>query len=340
MCGITQIVWNRTERRIRAGWRILLHFGLWGSAQIISGLIIGSPVAIGLTKVLPGLQPIIDSLLFALLNLTLVVVATLVMALYIDRRPIRAIGLQFDPAWWSDLGFGLVLGALLMAGIFMTEWLLGWVSVVALFSAGLPNQPWAIMIWQPLVLFIVVGISEELLSRGYQLRNFAEGLATAMHRRPVAVVVAWLLSSILFGLLHIFNPNSSWRSTLGLVLVGGGWGVGYLLTGRLGISIGLHITWNFFQGNVFGFPVSGNVLSPATVIQIQQHGPPSWTGGAFGPEAGLMGVVAILLGTLLTYWWVQHTYGEVRIQLALADYLPRNATVAPSDPHPAQQIRN
>lgn len=318
---IKQPFWNQTEERIRVGWRVFLHLFLWGSVQLISGAIIGSPVAAGLTHLLPKLAPIVDSLLFSLLNLVLVVAVTLLMAIYIDRRPLRTIGLHLDHAWWSDLGFGLALGALLMTLIFLVEWLLGWVSIVTLFYGGFSNQPLAITIWQPLVLFIVVGINEELLSRGYQLRNLAEGLTGSLHSRRLGVLIAWFFSSILFGLLHVFNPNSSWGSTLGLMLAGGCLGLGYLLTGRLGIPIGLHITWNFFQGNVYGFPVSGNVLSPATVIRIRQQGPPLWTGGDFGPEAGMIGIVAILLGALFILWWVQRTYGQVRVQPMLVDYL-------------------
>ena len=70
-------------------------------------------------------------------------------------------------------------------------------------------------------------------------------------------------------------------------------GLPYLLTGKLGLSIGLHIGWNLFQGNVFGFPVSGFEPSGATVFAIEQAGPPILTGGAFGPEGGLLGLLVI-----------------------------------------------
>ncbi|NJL33875.1 MAG: hypothetical protein HC893_08460 [Chloroflexaceae bacterium] len=80
-------------------------------------------------------------------------------------------------------------------------------------------------------------------------------------------------------------------------------GLGYVLTGQLAISIGLHITWNFFQGTVFGFPVSGQDFTRVGVFSIEQGGPPLWTGGAFGPEAGLMGLLTIALGSALTVGW-------------------------------------
>lgn len=307
---------------MRAGWRILIHLFLWGAAQIAASLIIGSPISRQFMHFFPPLAPILDSVLFSVLNLILVFAITFTMASAVDHRAIRTLGLRLDRAWWLDLGFGLLLGIVLMSLVFGVEWWLGWITVTDLFYAGSPDQPFALTIWQPIVLFIVVGINEELLSRGYQLRNLAEGLAFSEGSRAAAIVLAWFISSTLFGLLHIFNPNSTWISTLVLIMAGGCLGMGYVLTGRLGIPIGFHITWNFFQGNVYGFPVSGNVLNSATMIQIEQRGPNFWTGGEFGPEAGMVGVIAILLGAFLTLWWVRWHYGSIYLQRTIATYQP------------------
>jgi hypothetical protein len=122
-----------------------------------------------------------------------------------------------------------------------------------------------------------------------------------------------------FGLLHATNPNASWISTLNLILAGLFLGLGFVLTGELAIPIGLHITWNFFQGNIFGFPVSG-MKSGVSLISIQQGGPNLLTGGAFGPEAGLVGIFAILVGSILIMLYVRNTRGEVRMRTELAVY--------------------
>jgi hypothetical protein len=128
--------------------------------------------------------------------------------------------------------------------------------------------------------------------------------------------MAWILSSVLFGVLHYLNPNSSWLSTLYLVIYGVFLGTGYVLTGQLAIPIGLHFTWNFVQGSIFGYPVSGRALSEASVITTEQIGPVLWTGGAFGPEAGLLGIVAMLAGmglTVLWVWWTEREIGFGRL---------------------------
>ena len=334
MRWISGLFWNRTEKRLRAGWRVLLHLMLWVAIQLASTVVIGSPLTTVLSTIAPALAPMAGGLLFYLLNLLLVIGVTWLVARRIDYRRFSTLGLQLDRRWWHDLCFGLGLGALLMSLIFVTEWLLGWVVITGFGQTDLALTPFYLAIWQPIALFVVVGINEELLARGYQLRNLSEGLyRVTLGNRPIfgrnyclnyraAIVLAWLGSSALFGLLHIFNPNSTWRSTTVLMLAGIWLGLGYVLTGRLGISIGLHITWNFFQGNVYGFPVSGNMLSATTVIRTVQSGPLLWTGGEFGPEAGLIGICAILLGAGLTLLWVQWRYGMTRLDPALVDYQP------------------
>ena len=115
-----------------------------------------------------------------------------------------------------------------------------------------------------------MGVYEELVFRGYQLRNMAEGLNQPGLSPRAAVLAAWVLSSLLFGVLHALNPNAGVMSTVNIVLAGLMLGAGYLLTGELAVPIGLHVAWNFFQGNVFGFPVSGLTPIGATFISTQQ----------------------------------------------------------------------
>jgi len=108
-----------------------------------------------------------------------------------------------------------------------------------------------------------------------------------------------IISSAVFGLLHIFNPSATWVSTAGIFFAGVYLAFGYIRTKQLWLSIGLHIGWNFFEGVVFGFPVSG--LDIYALTRIKVHGPEIWTGGAFGPEAGLIVLPSLVLGAFLIY---------------------------------------
>lgn len=314
-------LWSRRERRPRALVRLLGFLLLFILASIVLGAVtIGALMAAGQAE---SIDPSSDALLLtgALTTLVASLAATWAAGRALDRRPLADFGLRLGPSWWLDLGFGLALGALLMAAIFAAELALGWVAITGTLRATPEGRPFALAILGPLVTFVCVGIYEELISRGYLLRNLAEGLRLPGLGDRGALALGWVLSSAVFGALHAGNPNATPVSTLTLVLAGLFLGLGYVLTGELAIPIGLHITWNFFQGSVFGFPVSGTTGQP-TFIAIEQRGPELWTGGAFGPEAGLIGVLAILLGSLLTVLWVRARRGGARLHTRLAAYEP------------------
>lgn len=243
----------------------------------------------------------------------------------LDRRSFKDFGFHLDGGWWLDLLFGLLLGAMLMTAVFLTQLVLGWVTVTGSFRSLVPGVPFAPLILLPFAAFLCVGIYEELFSRGYQLRNMAEGLDYPTLGPRGAVLAAWALSSLLFGVLHSLNPNASVQSTVNITLAGLMLGTAYVLTGELATPIGLHIAWNFFQGNVFGFPVSGLNSLGATFISTKQAGPQLWTGGAFGPEGGLLVTFATLAGILFTVLWVRLRRGRASIHTPLAEY-PKQAS--------------
>ncbi len=349
MSGVVRIFWNAQEHRLRALWRLAIQGAAWflilSAGQIAvavivaaSGLASGALAPESLTDPaaiqemilsLPGLVLALQAVSFAATLLTVWLAGRL-----LDKRPFAGFGFHFNRDWWIDFGFGLALGAALMLAIFLVELAAGWVTVRGTFVTHRPGMSFAGGILAALVTFVLVGISEELFFRGYQLRNWAEGLHFGSLGPHAAILIAMVLSSILFGVLHTGNPNASPVSTLNLFLAGLFLALGYVLTGELAIPIGLHITWNFFQGQVFGFPVSGLDVRSATFIAIEQGGPGVWTGGAFGPEGGLVGVGAMLLGSLLVVLWVRMRYGEAGLCRALAE--PPEQGTAPGEAAGAQ----
>jgi membrane protease YdiL (CAAX protease family) len=299
--------WNAQERRCRALWRLLLAWLAMALLELAFGHLLrrlGVYTAGSLTWACIGLVP-----LFVVLWLA---------GRLLDRRPLADYGFHLNRLWWLDFAFGLALGAALMTGVFVVEWALGWVSVREVLFVREGNQPFLLALFGPLSLFVYVGISEEVTVRGYLLTNLAEGLNLRRVGPRCAVGLAWLISSALFGWMHAANPNATLVSTLYLMLAGVFLGLGFVLTGSLAISIGLHITWNLFEGNVFGFPVSGLDLTQVTVLRIRQAGPRLWTGGAFGPEAGLLGLCAGGLGALAIVSWVKRRTGGVSLFAPIA----------------------
>jgi membrane protease YdiL (CAAX protease family) len=320
MAFAKSILWNKEEARLRAGWRLVLQFVILILFMVILA-ILDSNLADSLPRSPMGES---DSILVPIELLAAFLLSVWFAGRFLDRRRFADFGFRLSPSWWFDLGFGLALGALMMIMIFLIELVAGWATITETFKSGVNGIAFPIDILWALVTFICVGIYEELLSRGYQLKNLAEGLNFKFFSPKSAVVLAALHTSAFFGLLHAFNPNASLISTLNLMLAGLLYSTAYLLTGELAIPIGYHITWNFFEGSVFGFPVSG--FDPGmTLIAIRQSGPRLWMGGAFGPEAGLLGTGARLVGILLIIGWVRLRYGKVSLQekLATPDLLVR-----------------
>jgi membrane protease YdiL (CAAX protease family) len=227
---------------------------------------------------------------------------------FLDRRLFTEFGFHLNREWWVDFSFGLGLGILLISLIFITELAFGWVNINEIFFVLVPKQLFPLPFLIFLFLFLCIGISEELVSRGYLLKNLGEGFNINFIGPRGAIIIAWILSSIVFGLFHIDNNNATFLSTLNITVGGVFLGLGYVMTRELAIPIGLHISWNLFQANVFGFPVSGITIPSevVTVFTITPNGPEIWTGGAFGPEGGLLCSIAFLLGIFITLIWLHH----------------------------------
>ena len=311
---IARIFWNNDERRIRAPWRLVLQLLMWLIITIIL-LLVSQAVAVGIGVVTPEqfddleiIPEVVGSLL-----------AVWLAGRLLDRRRFVEFGLRFNKDWWRDLGFGLFLGGFLITTIFLIELAAGWVTITGTFVTGNPDSAFAVAILFPILTFLLIGLEEELFFRGYILTNMAEGLNWKRFGPRWAVVIATMLSASLFALLHADNPNASAISAISAFLGGIILALGYILTGELAIPIGFHITWNFFQASVYGFAVSGEDFSAATIFTIRQHGPELWVGNAFGPESGLLALSAVALGCLLIVLWVRLRYGRVRLHTAIAE---------------------
>jgi uncharacterized protein len=309
--------------RLRAPWRLLLQYLAYTVAvPLFANLLAGAFLLAGRGAGSSGTSALAGSPLLPVIGgvagLGGALLSVWLAGRFLDRRPFADFGFHLSGGWWLDLLFGMALGALLMTTVFLVQSGLGWVTVTGSFESLVPGAPFWLAVLVPATLFVCVGFYEELVSRGYQLRNAAEGLNSSSLGPRGAVLLAWALSSAIFGYLHAANPNATILSTANVALAGLMLGCGYVLTGELAIPIGLHVTWNFFQGTVFGFPVSGLQIGGATFLSIEQGGPDLWTGGPFGPEGGLLAPAAMALGILLTALWVRLRRGRVAIHAPIA----------------------
>lgn len=283
---------------IRSGWKISLVLAIAFVTTIILSVVTGVVFAVTTHRALmnSSIVRFISRMIFPL-----VMIGSVFLVLkFIDKKKAKDIGITDLRKDFKDLIFGLVLGVVSMTGIFFVLLLTGNVTLENNFSEPILSSS----IITGFILFVAVGISEELFSRGY-------GMVVLMQTGNLWVAVT--VSSILFSVLHTLNPNVSMVGLLNIFLVGIFFAYMFLKTGSLWMPIGYHITWNYVQGNIFGFPVSGT--EPEGIYNIIIVHDNILTGGLFGPEGGILATAAILIGFVAVGKYTKNKYSKRFVSL-------------------------
>ena len=281
------------EMRLRAGWRLLIQTILMIVLFIITGIFLAFFIQIFFGG---KINSQINLFLSQVIEFIVFLTSIYITRRFVDKRSFISLGLVPGRQAIIDLLAGIGITFLMMGMIYLIMLSAGWLKFEKFAWEVESVSSVLVSTLSFLIVFVFVGWNEELLSRGYHLQTLASGLN---------LVWGIVLSSAVFGLLHLGNPNATWISAAGIFLAGLFLAYGYVRTRQLWLSIGLHIGWNFFEGVVFGFPVSGLDIYPLTHIRIQ--GPELWTGGAFGPEAGLVVIPGLLLGSILINYYSRLT---------------------------------
>jgi uncharacterized protein len=278
---LARIFISPDQPRLRAGWRLILQTVLLFLFGIVIAVVAGFAGSV---------DESLTSIWNQILNFLVITGSVYVARRWLDKQSFESLGLKLNTQTLSDLLAGIGITFIQMGFIYILLLGLGWLTFEGFAWQFDPINVVITGVLTAFVVFIFVGWNEELLSRGYHLQTIASGIN-----------LFWgvIISSAFFGLLHLGNPNATWVSAAGIFFAGVFLAYGYIRTKQLWLSIGLHIGWNFSEGVVFGFPVSGLDFYALTRIQVQ--GPELWTGGAFGPEAGLIVLPALLVGAGLIY---------------------------------------
>jgi membrane protease YdiL (CAAX protease family) len=274
------------EPRLRAGWRLLLQTVL----LILFGVVVFN--AVSFLHIQAG---IFSLFVEQILNLIVITGSVYAARRWLDKKSFESLGLKLSKQTLIDILAGIGITFVQMGFIFVVMLGLGWLTFRGFAWEFDPISTVITSVLTFFIIFIFVGWNEELLSRGYHLQTIASGIN-----------LFWgvIISSAVFGLLHLSNPNATWVSAAGIFFAGVYLAYAYIRTKQLWLSIGLHIGWNFFEGVVFGFPVSGLTIYPLTRINVT--GPEIWTGGAFGPEAGLIVLPSLIVGAVLIYYFTKN----------------------------------
>lgn len=182
----------------------------------------------------------------------------------------------------KDLLAGLGVAMLLYAVGFGTSLLMGTVEIASV--QWVPRD-----LLGTLLFFLLVAVTEEVMLRGFVLGRM---LSAGMNR-----FVALFLSSALFSAMHLFNPNFALLPFVNILLAGCLLGASFLYTRNLCFPVVLHWFWNWLQGPVLGYEVSG-MDSGETLLTLRLTGSDLLTGGSFGFEGSLLCTVLLVVGTL------------------------------------------
>ncbi len=203
-----------------------------------------------------------------------------------EGRPFWTLGLEREGALRGYLR-GMLLGLLMFGAAVGVAAVLGY---VALDRGGDPGLRGADVLGPVVLVYLgwtVQGPAEEILTRGWLLQ--AVGLRWG-------AVVGVAVSSAVFAFIHSLNPNLSPIAVLNLFLVGVFLALWVLYEGSLWGVFAWHAVWNWAQGNLFGYEVSGMAPRGGALLDLREAGPDAITGGAFGPEGGFAVTAVLLVG--------------------------------------------
>ncbi len=280
---------------MRAGWRFAIYMACFIALQIAISYILRPFFPLPSSPQSPRLRVF-------LLGECMALVAALIPAFFmarIEKRPFSSYGLHLDPGFkrlfWSGVLWGIAAITLLLVvmrgvGVFYFGGLALHGIHVLKFAA----------FWG--VLFLVVGLFEEFVTRGYTQFTLTQGIGFW----PAAILL-----SAAFGAIHLGNRGEAWIGALGAACIGLFFCLTLRRTGTLWFAIGMHASWDWGETFLYSVPDSG-LIAPGHLLKSSFHGPDWLTGGSVGPEG------SVLLFVIIAALWItfDRLYPEVKYDRA------------------------
>ncbi len=332
-----------TASKAKSIWLAFVDIVLFAVLSMIFLFLFAIPFAL----VFPELKTEVGetNIYFQMLNEVLMLVSGLIaacMVLGFRKLPFSGLGLSLK-GWGRSLLRGALFVVFLYVVGFGLSLLLGAVEVV-----GFLFSPISLLV--SLLLYFFVAVTEEVIGRGFILGRMLDGginkfvalfisavLFSLMHLFnpnfafvPVTEevigrgfilgrmldgginkFVALFISAVLFSLMHLFNPNFAFVPFLNIMLAGCFLGASYIYTRNLCFPIALHWFWNWIQGSVLGYKVSGNEFSNENLLILHFPEENLINGGTFGFEGSILCSLLLVLGTVII---LRHYYKGLEIK--------------------------
>ena len=226
-------------------------------------------------------------LYYELFSFVIILILFIFWVKVIEKNPLSSLGFV-KRKWLKYLGWGILL-SLLQMGVIALVYQLGGIGTFELNELSL--EP-ILFILGLFPFWLLQGGTEEVATRGWLLTRIA-----ARTNLPLAIGI----SSSLFGILHLGNSGVTFISLLNIVLDGVLAGLLLIYTGSIWLVVAQHGTWNYVQGNLLGFQVSGTGAD-ASIFSFTMGSGPDWlTGGEFGAEGSIITTLVLLLSVVMVY---------------------------------------
>ncbi len=288
-------MFKNAEGKVRSGWKIAAALGSFFVILLIVETIVVMVLMFTVAGSADSITSLYDKLLEQLTDWawllsilqTLIMIAVAVFTWkVIFKRRLSEMGLTPVRKHAKELGVGLLLGAVLMTLIFALLLATGLIKV----------DSWVLKpstdTYLYLLIFILVGIAEETFSRGYCM---------SVMRQTRSVALVLIVPAVIFSLMHISNPGYSLMAFVNIAIAGLLFAYMFIRSGNIWMPIGFHITWNYFQGCVFGLSTSGLGIDGLVTSEYTRY---SLLGGrAFGPEEGILTTAVLSFGFLFVKWY-------------------------------------
>ncbi|MEG0295345.1 MAG: CPBP family intramembrane glutamic endopeptidase [Clostridium sp.] len=289
-------MFRNSNNEVRSGWKIAAVIGTMFGFSILTSLILGIILGIYLvatgnvnggevsTTLITG-NSLMNAVAMILSNIA-TIAAVILMWKVFQKKRVSDMGLINIKKGAKELLIGLLIGAVTITIIAASLIAFGDVELVN----SITNPSISSSLLFGLIGFIFVGFGEEMLARGFCM---------SVMKQTKNKWLVLFVPAIIFSALHLANPGIAPLALINLFLAGVVFAYMFMKTKNLWMPIGFHITWNYFQGNIWGFQVSGNVTDG--LYQIKTVSNNIINGGEFGPEGGLVVTVVLLITLAILY---------------------------------------
>lgn len=292
---------RKSDNKLRFIWRFGLILGIgqivgkWLGVAILYFIALFFAFVKG--TVIPADSPMMFGL--SLLIEKIIMLALVTFFIYkVDKKSLKHLGISLNKYLHSIKEFfvGSLIGAISMTLIVLIFIILKLIKVENIELTDINNPPFLAFLVYTTVLFLLVAFQEELMCRAYMICDLSGQKS----------IIAIAIPAVIFALLHIGNPQFSFdtqRKTLitliaifNILLIGLVLGAYFLLTKNFWLIVGIHFSWNFVQGSILGFNVSG-LESKEGLMNLHLSSRLSdylFTGGRIGPEGGIVVSIGLL----------------------------------------------